>query len=250
MSTSAWDLPSARLTAVASTLAKSPIFAASPADELSQIAAVCQSMRLGKDDYLFRENEPAAGFFVVQSGAVSVHRMGPGGKEMVIHVFRSPESFAEAALAADVGYPADARAIEPSTVLLVPRQAFLDLIRRKPEMALRMLASVSLHLRTLVSRLDDLQLKDVETRLLFWIDARLRESGPSTKSIQIRGTKRSLALELGVTSETLSRTFASLRERALIRIAGTRIDVPNRSKFDLALKQRLSAGTDPSPKTN
>jgi len=245
MASPVWDAPSARLAAVASTLSKTPIFAASAHDELEQIAGVCRSIRLARNEYLFRENEPAAGFFIVQSGAISVQRMDSAGKEMVIHVFRSTDSFAEAALASGVGYPADARAIESSTVLLVPRQEFLNLVRRKPEMALRMLASISLHLRTLVSRLDDLQLKDVETRLLFWIIARLREAGPAAKSIHIRGTKRSLALELGVTSETLSRTFASLRDRSLINVVGTRIDVPDFNRLDTALKQRL-AGPAPS----
>lgn len=240
MGNPSWDAPSARQAAVAATLAGSPIFSASATDELEQIAAVCRSIRLARNDYLFRENEPAAGFFIVQSGAISVQRMGPGGKEMVIHVFRSPDSFAEAALAADVGYPADARAIEPSCVLLVPRQDFLNIVRRKPEMALRMLASLSMHLRVLVSRLDDLQLKDVETRLLFWIAARLREAGPTAKAIQIRGTKRSLALELGATSETLSRTFASLREQSLIRVVGTRIDIPNRAQLEATLNRRLA----------
>lgn len=234
------DMPSARLTAVAATLSRSPIFAASAAQELAQLAAACHPIRLEKNEYLFRESDPATGFFVVQAGAISVHRIGPGGKEMVIHIFRPPDSFAEATLASGGGYPADARAIEPSTVLLVPRQAFVELIRRQPEMALRMLGSMSAHLRSLVSRLDDLQLKDIETRLLFWLIARLRETIPPTKSIQIHGTKRALALELGVTSETLSRTFASLRQRGLIRISSTRIDVPSRSKLESALERRLA----------
>lgn len=234
------DAPAARLTAIAATLAKCPIFAASAPDELAQLAAACRPNRIERNALLFREGESSAGFFVVQSGAISVHRIGPGGKEMVIHIFRPPESFAEATLATGGGYPADARAIEPSTVLLVPRQAFVDIIGRRPEMALRMLGSMSVRLRALVSRLDDIQLKDVETRLLFWIVARLRESGPSAKGIQIPGTKRSLALELGVTSETLSRTFASLRQRRLIRISGARIEVPSLPLLQDALDRRLT----------
>ncbi|MCC6355594.1 MAG: Crp/Fnr family transcriptional regulator [Verrucomicrobiae bacterium] len=243
MRQSAKDLAPVRLTAVTATLSKNPIFAASSEDELAQLALAARPIRLEKNAYLFRENDPSTGFFVVQAGAISVHRIGPGGKEMVIHTFRPPDSFAEATLVSGGGYPADARAVEPSTVLLVPRQAFIELIRKRPEMALRMLGSMSVHLRSLVSRLDDLQLKDVETRLLFWIIARLRESGASASTVQIPGTKRSLALELGVTSETLSRTFASLRQRRLIRVAGTRIDIPHRALLEAALERRLPPST-------
>ncbi len=240
MPPAARDLPSARLTAIAATLARCRLFAASAPDDLAQLATACHPARLEKDAFLFREGDTATGFFVVQSGAISVQRIGPGGKEMIIHIFRPPESFAEATLASDGGYPADARAIEPSTVLLVPRQAFVDIIRKRPEMALRMLGSMSLHLRALVARLDDLQLKDVETRLLFWISSRLRASSPPPKAIQIPGTKRSLALELGVTSETLSRTFAALRQRGLIRVTGTRIEIPSHAQLQTALDQRLT----------
>jgi CRP-like cAMP-binding protein len=75
----------------------------------------------------------------VQTGAINVHRVNQAGKEQVIHLFLPVESFAEAALASAGGYPADARATEPSTVLLVPKTDFLELVRQRPELALRML---------------------------------------------------------------------------------------------------------------
>src|SRR5206468_11866581 len=79
--------------------------------------------------------------------------------------FRAIESFAEATLATEAGYPADARATEPTTVLLVPKNEFVHLLRRRPDLALRMLGSMSQHLRVIVGLLDDLTLKDTETRL-------------------------------------------------------------------------------------
>ena len=86
------------------------------------------------------------------------------GKEQVIHVFRAGESFAEASLASPTGYPANARCVEAGTVLLIPKTPILALIGRRPDLALRMLGSMSSHLRVVVGMLDDLTLKDVETR--------------------------------------------------------------------------------------
>jgi hypothetical protein len=65
------------------------------------------------------------------------------GKEQIIHVFRAGESFAEVALATDKGYPADARALETTQVLPVQKAGILALLRRQPELALRMLGSMS-----------------------------------------------------------------------------------------------------------
>ena len=86
----------------------------------------------------------------MQSGAINVHRVNMAGKEQTICVFHAGESFAEAAVASATGYPAAARAIEPSTVLLIPKKDFIDLLRKHPELALRMLGSMSQHLRVLV----------------------------------------------------------------------------------------------------
>ena len=117
----------------------------------------------------FAKATASEGFYIVQKGAINVHRVSAAGKEQVIHVFYPIESFAEAALATEGGYPADARATESSTVLLVPKKDFVDLLRRRPEFGLRMLGSMSQHLRVIVGLLDDLTLKDMETRLANWI---------------------------------------------------------------------------------
>ncbi len=84
-------------------------------------------------------------------------------------MFRARESFAEGTLATESGYPADGRAVEASQVLLVQKAGILGLLRRQPELALRMLGSMSTHLRILVGQLEDLTLKDVETRLANWL---------------------------------------------------------------------------------
>ena len=158
-----------KLTGLVGTLRCCQLFSGLSGEDLAVIAGFVVVQPLAKDEYLFREGEPSRGCYLVQSGAVNVHRVSATGKEQVIHVFRSGESFAEAALAAPTGYPANARAVEPSTVLVIPKVPILDLIGRRPDLAMRMLGSMSSHLRVLVGMLDDLTLKDVETRLLNWL---------------------------------------------------------------------------------
>src|SRR5574343_594621 len=145
------------------------------------------------------EGEQSRGCYLVQSGAINVHRVNAVGKEQVIHVFRAGESLAEASLASPTGYPANARAVEASTVLLIPKNPLLELIGRRPDLSVRMLGSMSAHLRVLVGMLDDLTLKDVETRLLNWLVKHAHEAKNGV--IQLRGTKRVLAAELGTSSE-------------------------------------------------
>jgi CRP/FNR family transcriptional regulator len=227
-------------TVVVNTLRSCQLFTGLPPADLENIAEVSVVKSLEKDDYLFHEGDPAHGFYVVQRGAVNVHRVNAAGKEQVIHVFRTGESFAEVALASERGYPADARALEPTQALLVQKDGILALLKRQPELALRMLGSMSSHLRVLVGQLEDLTLKDVETRLANWLVKRC----PNPRSnqpvkIELHMTKRMLAAELGTVSETFSRTLAKFREQSLVAVEGKAITVLSPQRLAKLLERNL-----------
>jgi CRP/FNR family transcriptional regulator len=214
------DLSSLRTTALAATLRSCQLFSGLPPTELSAIAEFCVLRNLAKGEFLFREGDPSEGFYVMQKGAINVHRVSAAGKEQIIHVFRPGESFAEAAMAVPTGYPANARAVESSSVVIVPKAPFLALLTTRPDLCLRMLGSMSQHLRVLVGLADDLTLKDVETRVVNWLLKRC-PAGAAAATVKLESTKRVLAGELGTSSETLSRTFARLRDADLLEVNGT-----------------------------
>jgi CRP/FNR family transcriptional regulator len=211
-----------------------------PASDLDNIAAVTVAKSMAKGHYLFHEGDPATGFYIVQSGSVNVHRVNAAGKEQIIHVFRPGDSFAEVALASEKGYPAEARALENTQVLFVQKEGILALLRRQPELALRILGSMSSHLRALVSQLEDLTLKDVETRLANWLIKKCpNPQSEQPVQIEITMTKRVLAAELGAVSETFSRTLAKLREQKLLAVKGKTIIIPSPAKLRALLQRNL-----------
>jgi CRP-like cAMP-binding protein len=226
--------------AIANTLRSCQLFVGLPQPDLDNIAAVTVVKSLEKGDYLFREGDRAHGFYVVQRGAVNVHRVNAAGKEQIIHIFRAGESFAEATLATERGYPADARALEPSQVLLVQKEGILALLKRQPELALRMLGSMSSHLHALVGQLEDLTLKDVETRLANWLIKRCpNPHSEQTVRIELTMTKRVLAAELGTVSETFSRTLAKFREQKLVAVKGKTLVVLSPAGLHALLRRHL-----------
>src|SRR5262249_11973658 len=185
------------------------------------IAEITTTRTFFRGDYLFHEGAPVHGFYIVRSGAVKVHRVSFAGKEQVLHVYRPNESFGEEALISDLGYTADAWALDDCIVLMVQKPEFLTILRRKPALALCILRSMSQHLSNLVELLDDLTLKDVKTRLANW----LLQHCPDPESyepyrIELPSTKRLLAAELGTVSETFSRTVAKLRKQRLLAVEG------------------------------
>jgi CRP-like cAMP-binding protein len=226
--------------AIINALRSCALFAGMPTTDLEKIADTTVIKPLAKGEYLFREGDPASGFYIVQSGSVNVHRVSAAGKEQIIHVFRAGESFAEVALASETGYPADARALESTQVLLVQKEGILALLRRQPELALRMLGSMSSHLRVLVGQLEDLTSKDVETRMANWLVKRCPDpQAEKPVRIELKVTKRALAAELGTVGETFSRTLAKFREQKLLTVTGKTIVVLSPAKLNALLRHNL-----------
>jgi CRP/FNR family transcriptional regulator len=220
---------SIRLVAISATLRQCRMFASLTPVDLAAVADGCSLRSLEKGDLLFREGEKSEGFYVMQSGSVSIFRLTPDGREQIICVFRAPESFAEVTLATVETYPANAVALESSQVIVVNKSRFRDLIRRQPELSLHMLGSMSLHLKHLVQSLQDIKSRQIEYRLAEWL---LRQTPAATASesplvCELPVTKKVLAGQLGVTSETLSRTFARFRKEGLIVVEGARVQLVN-----------------------
>lgn len=229
-----------RITARQAALRGCSMFADLPSADLARIAEFVEERSLRRGQELFREGGRVHGFFIVRIGAVSVYRIGADGAEKVIHVFRRGESFAEGALSHDEGYPASARVVEDSELLFVPRSHFLALIQSRGEIALRMIGSMSQHLRILVNALDDLQGKNVETRLIHWLLKRCplpRKDAPFEIALDV--TKTVLAAELSTRNETLSRALARLRDAGQIAVEGKRITVQSPKQLDALFMANL-----------
>jgi len=70
-------------------LRASSLFARLPEEDLTQVATFARQVSLKKGDYLFRENDPSKGFYIVRSGIINVHRIASNGREQVIHLFEA-----------------------------------------------------------------------------------------------------------------------------------------------------------------
>ncbi len=192
--------------------------------ELSRIAGYSREISMPKGGVIFREGDPVTAFFIVSRGVVESYRTGPCGDDRMIHLVHPGESFAEAAVASPLGYLANARALEAAEIVAIESQPFLIHISERPELALRMLATLGRRMRGLVAVIEGYQLRDTESRLLRWLLDRCDSpTGPAT--VTLATTRAMLATELGTRRETLSRLLTRLRGCGVIQIEGRKIQI-------------------------
>lgn len=199
------------------------VFAGLPERDLRELAEAAVLRSLDKGAYLFHKDEGATGLYFVRRGIINFHRVAADGREVVLHFYREGEMLAEID-----GCPADARAVLPAEVIVIPRRSLLAVLRRCPELALRLFAAIGLQVHQMADSLEDMASRSAAGRFAQWL-LRQCESAASTGPVEIQlgTTKRALAGELGVRQETLSRMLRQLTDDGHLRVNGRRITVRN-----------------------
>ena len=231
-------------------LRRCPLFAGLREEDLKRIRTIASLKQVGKKEILFSEGEEARGFYVILSGKVKLYKVSPDGKEQILHVVSSPDSFAEAALFLEGSYPAFAEALSDSQLLFFPKRDFIKLIEKNPQLSINMIVSLSQFLKRFVSLIEELSLKEVSSRIAKYLidlslklskvgtnrndcrtDTRFRE-GKSPEEVELDLSKTQLALKLGTISETLSRTLAKMKAKGIIDVKKNRILILNREALE------------------
>jgi CRP/FNR family transcriptional regulator len=197
------------------------LFAGLSEGDLAALARLAARVPVPAGGHIFSEGGEARGFYVVESGTVKVYKLSAGGREQVLHHVGRGEAFGEVALFAGRTYPASALALTPASLLFFPKTAFLEAIAANPSLALNMIATLALRLRSFAALVEALTLKDASARLAaYLLDLSRAQASPK---VSLPVAKAELAASLGIAQETLSRTLKRLREAGLLRVSGRRI---------------------------
>lgn len=192
-----------------------------PDDQLAKLADIAVVKRYDKGELLFLADVPADGFYSPVTGRVKVFRTSPAGKEQILHIFGPGEAVGEVPVFEGTTFPAQCEAVEPCEVLFFPRNAFRNILRDDPDLAMRMMAMLSQRLRILVNKIDDLSLKETPARVAAHL--LLLRSSTDSDTFRLDLPKGQIALYLGTIQETLSRIFKRFTDDGLIEIQGREI---------------------------
>lgn len=207
------------------------LFRGVAAEELLSLTTACRIIRLARGEDLFTQGSPAKAFYIVVYGKVMVYRLSKDGREQPIHFHNERDVVAEAAVFDQKIFPSSCRAQEETLIVELPRDRYIELIYKRPEIALKLLAAYSMRLREFVHQVEMLSLDDVRVRLLKYLEKHC-ENIDGTSVVNLRLSKRELASLLGTVPETLSRNLKKLKEEGVIEEEEKRIVIldPNRIK--------------------
>ena len=174
--------------------------------------AVLREFRRG--EVIFREGDPAPGIFIVSEGLVRIYKLAASGKEHVLHLAGPGMTFAEVAVFGGFPCPATAEAVEDTACVLLPAEPLGGALQEDHRLCLQILSSMAMWVRSLVSLLEGIVLRDAAGRIAGYLLQVHSEQGGT--NIALPGLKKHIASHLNLTSETLSRTLRQLLDDKLI----------------------------------
>lgn len=186
---------------------------------------------------LFREGAPPRFLPIILTGKVKIVKFLEKGKEAIINIFSDGDTFVIPPLIDNQPYPATAIAIEPTRLILIEREDFLELLRYEPEFASAITTELSKLLREKNTVIRELATQSPEHRILVTLLRIVEKSGESAGTpIVIKLRRQDIAEMAGLTTETTIRVIRQLAERNIVKIERGKIIVEKPDTLKAELK--------------
>jgi CRP/FNR family transcriptional regulator len=221
-------------------LAMVDVFEPLPPPELRALSSGASLERLRTGEAMMvGPREHARRVIVLLSGRATVYGPGPHGHRLTASVAEAGTVVGVAGLSER---PRGLRveATMPSLVCLIAWDSFEGVVRRTPEVGLRLLRVLGERIGVLEERLADFAYKEVSARLASAI-LRLVEGegviGPEGERLPTRYTHTQLASMIGANREATTRALGKLRKRGVVEVRERRIHVPDLEALNRAADQ-------------
>lgn len=186
--------------------------------ELRALTDIMDGISVSPGDVIFYEGDPARYVFNVAAGTIRLSRLLPDGRRQITG-FLFPGDFL--GLAYDETYTYSAEAIETAQLCRFSRAQFETLLDGHPRMERRLLGMASNELATAQDQMVLLGRKTAREKLasfLLMLSRRAERRGQRADPVRVPMTRTDIGDYLGLTIETVSRTFTAMRKSGLIEL--------------------------------
>jgi CRP/FNR family cyclic AMP-dependent transcriptional regulator len=209
-------------------LRASELFGEFSGEVLEVLAKQAVTKRYDRNDRVFEEGEQPDALYVVRGGRIAIAKRSPDGKESVVALMESGDLFGDMGLFDGLPRSAEARALEPSELIVVAfppvRQMFTD----RPELLFDVVAFLSRRIRATDVALADSVFLDVTGRTA----KRLLELAGGSDEFTMPLTQEELASMVGASRERVNKSIAQFVRLGWITQSDRRYRITDRPQLE------------------
>ena len=209
-------------------------------EQLAQLATLVIANDYARDETIILEKDDSTrALFLIAEGEVKVYVTGTDGKETILSLLSRGDCFGEMSLIDGEPRSASVKAVQPTKVLIIRQEHFLELLKTTPELATGLLVQMSRRLRNANRQIGSLATMSVFGRVAGTILSLIEDrgvrihgrNGEMVTVIRNRPTQQQFAEMSGTTRETVSRVFSALSSSGTISLMGKDLVITEESKL-------------------
>jgi CRP/FNR family cyclic AMP-dependent transcriptional regulator len=200
--------------------------------------AICKAMvhrRFAAGQHILNEEEPdGRTFFMIASGRVFVEVLTAEGKKTILATLQRGDFFGEMALLDGAPRSASVAAAQECELLMLYRNNFLEILKKYPQISIRLLMTLCKRLRNSNRQINTLSLMSVYGRVADVLLQLAREQGERSGDMIVipnRPTHQVIADMAGTSRETVSRILSQLQKKHYITFDRRRLVILDEKKL-------------------
>jgi CRP/FNR family transcriptional regulator, cyclic AMP receptor protein len=206
-----------------SSLARVPLFAGLPEDDLRTLASHAVARRFRKNTIVVSMGEESDTMYIVLSGRLRVYIDDDEGNEITMRLLEAGDVFGELALLSGAPRSANVMTIEDCELSIVSRSRFMECLAANSQVASRIIRALVHLIHELTDDVSTLALLDVYGRVRRTLERLARER--DGKRVTDRLTHQELANMVGSSREMVSRILRDLKAGGYISTQDKRITI-------------------------
>jgi CRP/FNR family transcriptional regulator, cyclic AMP receptor protein len=184
---------------------------------------------------LFLEGQPSRGIFILCNGRAKLSTSSSDGKTIILRIAEAGEVLGLSATVSGKPYEVTAETLEPSQANFVGHSDFINFLKTHGDAALRVAQELSNNYHAAYSEVRALGLSTSASEklsrvLLEWSD-RGKEMPNHEVRLKVSLTHEEIAQLIGVSRETVTRSFAELKRKHLIQVKGSTLVIRDKTEL-------------------
>lgn len=216
-------------------LRRSTIFRRLTPEDRQRLADVASVREFQKGETLFLEGDGSDLLYTIVTGRVKVSKSTARGTDVILELFGPGDPVGAVAVYEGRNYPASAMALEPTTCVIIPRQAFFSLLETHPSIVRGLLVGLTFRLVELTNRVMELSGGRIEARLARFFLKLADDMGQAREDgvfIPMPLSRQELADMVGTTIETSIRIMSRWGKDGVVKTEKDGFIVADRSALE------------------
>ncbi len=215
---------------------KISLFSVLEEKDLDKITDLITHRTYKKGQVICFEGDISDRLYIISSGKIKVYKYTKDGNEQILYILSEGDFIGDLSLLKKEELKFNAEALEDVNVCTLSKNDFDDILRKNPEIALRILEVVHDRIVKLENLIQSLSTSDIETRIARLLLGLVNEFGIEKEQkieLTLPLSREDMSNYIGVTRETISRKLSNMQKEGIIELVGNKkIIIKDKKKLE------------------